>query len=112
MRSGGQALDSEVVYGYSFDMKKQPSAPLTFTLQVFREGKLFVAYNPELDVSSCGNSVAEAKENLFDAVRGFLKSAHKHKTLHTILEEAGYSRIKDRWTDPELLALDRFSVSV
>ena len=93
-------------------MKKQSLSPLTFTLQVFREGKLFVAYNPELDVSSCGHSVEEAKENLSDAVRGFLKSANKHKTLQSILEEAGYTRVQNRWSDPQLMALDRFSVSV
>ena len=82
----------------------------TFTLQVFREDKVFVAYNPELDVSSCGESVEEAKENLRDAVSGFLKSAHKHGTLHSILEEAGYVRKRNRWHAPELMALDRFSV--
>lgn len=93
-------------------MQKPSLSQLTFTLQVFREGKLFVAYNPELDVSSCGDSVAEAKKNLSDAVRGFLKSAHKQKTLAVILEEAGYIRNRTRWHDPELMALDRFSVSV
>lgn len=71
-----------------------------------------MAYNPELDVSSCGDSVSKAKENLYDAMRGFLKSAHKQKTLPAILEEAGYTRVKNRWNDPELVALDRFSLSV
>jgi hypothetical protein len=35
-----------------------------------------------------GNSVKGAKENLKDAVRGFLLSAHKKGGLHDILEEA------------------------
>ena len=91
-------------------MKKQILSHLTFTLQIFREGKLFVAYNPELDVSSCGNSVPEAKENLHDAISGFLKSARKHGTLSTILEEAGYLYKRDHWYDPELMVLDRFSL--
>ena len=68
-------------------MIDKKSTQLTFTLQVFREEKLYVAYNPELDVSSCGESVEEAKENLRDAVSGFLKSAHKHGTLDVILKE-------------------------
>ena len=92
-------------------MNKHILPHLTFTLQVFREGKLFVAYNPELDVSSCGESVEESKANLHDAVRGFLKSAHKHGTLPKILEEAGYIHKQDRWHDPELMVLDRFSLA-
>src|SRR3990167_1732590 len=61
---------------------------LTFTIQIFHEGKLFVAYNPELDVSSCGSTLEKAKINIKDAIRGFLKSAAKMGTLREILEEA------------------------
>jgi len=86
--------------------------PLTFTIQIFREGKLFVAYNPELDVSSCGSTLEKAKVNIHDAIRGFLKSATKMGTLGEILEEAGYTYQRKRWVDPELVTLDRMSVSV
>ncbi|OHA01231.1 MAG: hypothetical protein A3C11_00730 [Candidatus Sungbacteria bacterium RIFCSPHIGHO2_02_FULL_49_12] len=85
---------------------------LTFTVQIFREGKLFVAYNPELDVSSCGSTLEKAKINIQDAIRGFLKSATKMGTLGGILEEAGYLYRRNHWVDPELVALDRMSVSV
>ncbi len=85
---------------------------LTFTIQIFREGKLFVAYNPELDVSSCGLTIEKAKVNLKDAIRGFLKSAAKMGTLNGILEEAGYTYERKHWIDPELIALDRMSVAV
>lgn len=83
---------------------------LTFTVQVFREGKTFVAHNPELDVSSCGSTIEEAKKNLRDAIRGFLKSAAKMGTLPEILEEAGYAYRHKQWIDPNLIALDRMSV--
>ena len=85
---------------------------LTFTIQIFHEGKLFVAYNPELDVSSCGSTLEKAKINIKDAIRGFLKSAAKMGTLREILEEAGYTYRRTRWVDPELVSLDRMSVSV
>ena len=55
-----------------------------FTSQVFREGRLYVAYAPELDVSSCGGSPAKAKRNLLDAVRLFLEEAEKMGTLEQI----------------------------
>jgi predicted RNase H-like HicB family nuclease len=57
---------------------------------VFREGSAYVAYCPELDVSSCGKSVDEARRNLRTAVRLFLEEAGRMGTIEQILEEAGY----------------------
>jgi predicted RNase H-like HicB family nuclease len=91
-------------------MSQTTSSPLTFTVQIFREGKQFVAYNPELDVSTCGATVEKAKENIRDAIRGFLRSATKLGTLGGILEEAGYTYRHKQWVDPELIVMDRLSV--
>ena len=96
---------------YTMPMNGKTFPHLTFTIQIFREGKLFVAYNPELDVSSCGSTLEKAKINIKDAIRGFLKSAAKMGTLQEILEEAGYVYRRTHWVDPELVSLDRMSVS-
>ena len=87
-------------------------AELTFTVQIFKEGNVYVSYNPEIDVSSCGETVEQAKNNLKDALRGFLKSAYKMGTMEEILSEAGYIHKKQKWFDPQLLVLDRFSLKV
>lgn len=84
---------------------------LTFTVQVFREGKDFVSFNPELRVASCGTTPDKAKKNLGDAIRGFLLSARKKGTLPDILEEAGFVRQKKSWRDPYLVSLDRMAVT-
>jgi predicted RNase H-like HicB family nuclease len=60
---------------------------IQFTVQIFKEGRLYVAYTPEFDVSSCGGTQAKAKANLFEAVRLFLEEADKIGTLQQILEE-------------------------
>jgi len=85
---------------------------LTFTTQIFREGKQYVSFNPELRVASCGKTAEVAKENLKDAIRGFLLSAHKKGTLHDILEEAGFVRRRNSWRDPDLVSFDRMTVAV
>jgi len=54
--------------------------PLEFDMVVLKEGKTFVAYSPELDVSSCGASVDQARTNLKTAVRLFLEEAEKMGT--------------------------------
>jgi len=85
---------------------------LTLTVQIFREGKKYVSYNPELEVASCGNTVEEARYNLKDAMRGFLKSATKTGTLDLVLEEAGFIHKGKSWVTPELVTLDRMSLAL
>lgn len=83
---------------------------LTFTAQIFREGKQFVSFNPELRVASCGSTSDKAKTNLKDAIRGFLLSANKKGILADILEEAGFVRQKKSWRDPHFIAFDRLTI--
>ncbi len=82
-------------------------APFEFDMVVLREGKTFVAYSPELDVSSCGASVEQARANLKTAVRLFLEEAEKMGTLKDILSEAGYRKDRSgRWSPPSLVAME------
>jgi len=85
---------------------------ISFTIHIFREGPTFVAYVPELDVSSCGTTDEEARKNVRDAVCGFLETSAEMGTLPEILEEAGYEREGEKWRPPEFISLDRSSVSV
>jgi predicted RNase H-like HicB family nuclease len=59
-----------------------------FTAQIFKEARQYVAYSPELDVSSCGGSESKARQNLLEAVRLFLEEAGKAGTLEQVLEES------------------------
>ena len=83
---------------------------IAFTIQVFKEGQLFVTHAPELDVSSAGKTVEEAKAHLREAVEAFLEEAHRMGTLVDILEEAGYERTSEGWKAPDLLAQERAAV--
>jgi predicted RNase H-like HicB family nuclease len=47
-----------------------------FTAAVHREGDLYVALCPELDVASQGRTVEKARSNLAEAVRLFLETAN------------------------------------
>ena len=85
---------------------------ISFTVYLFKEGKTFVAYVPELDVSSCGASDEEARKNIREAVRGFLETCAELGTLTEILEEAGYERVGDTWQAPQFVSLDRLTLSV
>ncbi len=42
---------------------------------IFREGDVYIGYSPKLDVSSCGNTLEEARSNLRTAERLFIEEA-------------------------------------
>ena len=56
---------------------------------VFKEVNAYIAYCPELDLSSCGSSIEQAKEMLRTAMRLFIEETEKMGTLEEILEGAG-----------------------
>jgi predicted RNase H-like HicB family nuclease len=77
----------------------------------FWEGEACVGYCPELDVSSCGGSVDEARQNLKTAVRLFVEEAKKLGTLRDILIEAGYKEsAAGKWISPRLVATEVMNV--
>lgn len=88
---------------------------IDFTSQIWKEDNMFVSYNPELKVSSCGNTIAKAKKNLKQAVELFIETTEKMGTLNEILEESGFIKEKadyeQVWKAPELLSLERMSLA-
>ena len=77
---------------------------IQFTSQIFKDGKMYVAYAPELDVSSCATTEAKAQKNLLEAVRLFLEEAERKGSLKQILEEAGFVQRRKRFEGPKFIA--------
>jgi predicted RNase H-like HicB family nuclease len=93
-------------------MRIEMDKSISFTMHLFKEGDVFVAYVPELDLSSCGDTAEVARRNIRDAVQGFLETSERMGTLSEILEEAGYRREGEDWQPPEFVSLDRVTVSL
>jgi predicted RNase H-like HicB family nuclease len=85
---------------------------IPYTVHIFKEGETYVAYGPELDLSSCGATNDEARKNIRDAVQGFLETSAEMGTLDEILEEAGYAQEGNSWRAPEFVSLDRVVASI
>ncbi len=83
---------------------------IQFTSQIFKEGRVYVAYAPDLDVSSCGGTREKAQKNLLEAARLFLEEAEKMGTLEQILEEAGFAKRKQRLEGPKLISIQPVSL--
>ncbi len=86
--------------------------PIEFEGIVFKEGCTYVSYCPELDVSSCGNTIDEARKNLKIAVSLFLEEAEKMGTLDEILYESGYELNEgNSWKTPRIVATELMSTA-
>ena len=83
---------------------------IEFTSQIFKEGKMFVAYALELDISSCATTKTKALANLQQAVRLFLEETEKKGSLDQILKEAGFPRRKQTLVGPRLIDTKRMTM--
>lgn len=64
---------------------------LAYRAEVFKEDEQSVAICPDLNVSSFGDSVEEARKSLREAVDLFLEECEAMGTLHSVLRESGFS---------------------
>lgn len=84
--------------------------PIDYDIIVFRKDETYVAYCPELDISSCGNTTEHAKE-MRKFVKLFLEEAEKMGTLEDVLEKSRFKKdMSGRWFPPKLVATELISV--
>ncbi len=64
---------------------------LVVTEEIWKEGNMYTAYCPELDVASCGKDIEEARKNLLEVIEIQLEEAAKLGTLTAFLENTGFA---------------------
>ena len=80
-----------------------PHTHLRYDVLVFKEGDTFVAYSPQLDVSSCGETPQQAREMVKEAIALFLEELESQGILEDVLIESGFIRRQDgMWSSPPL----------
>jgi hypothetical protein len=62
-------------------------------VQFFREGDAVVAYCAALDLSTCGQNLAEARRNFIEAVTLFFEECRQRGTLEAALLACGWQEI-------------------
>lgn len=63
---------------------------IIYRAEFFREGDIYVGLCPELNVSSFGDNIEDAKNSLQEAIEAFIETCEEMGTLEEILEEAGF----------------------
>ena len=69
----------------NFVNRAAPMKNLVVTEEIWKEGNMYTAYCPELDVVSCGRDVAEARKNLLEVIEIQLEETAKLGTLNAFL---------------------------
>ena len=85
---------------------------IDYTVQIWREGKQYVAHAMPLDIMSAGETADLSRHALDEAVELFLKTALDMGTLEQVLEEAGYASKGDTWESPSWVGVERHTLSV
>lgn len=85
---------------------------LEFNAEIFKEGDVYVGFCPELNVSSFGDDVEDAKRSLQEAVIAFLEECEEMGTLEEVLEEAGFFKDQSIWSSRKPLIEERLTVSL
>ena len=85
---------------------------IQFSVQIWREGKQFIAHAMPLDLASSGPTPPAARQALDEAVGLFLKTAADHGTLAEVLEDAGYEFEGAHWRSPDWVAVERHTAAV
>jgi len=85
---------------------------LFINIEIFKEGDLYVALAPELNVSSFGDSVEDAQNSVREALEAFIEECDRMGTLEEVLEESGFSEHKDLWEPRKPVVQSVFSFAV
>jgi len=84
---------------------------ISLEIKVFKEGDVYVALCPELNVSSFGDDIESAKESLREALEAFLEECEAMGTLQEVLEEAGFVKEKESWILEEPVIKEKIALS-
>jgi len=81
---------------------------LKMTIEFWKEGPLYVARSPELDMLAQGYSLEEAKANLLEVIEIQFEEMKELGTLGEFLLEAGYRADDDMAeSEKEIIAFDK-----
>jgi predicted RNase H-like HicB family nuclease len=85
---------------------------LSIRVEIFKEDDLYVALSPELNVSSFGETIDEAKESIREAIEGFLEECREMGSLNEVLEESGFLRVENNWQSRIPVAEENLALAV
>ena len=66
-------------------------------IEIFKEGDVYVALSLELNISSFGETIEDAKKSVREAIEAFIEECETMGKLEEVLEESGFIKVDDSW---------------
>ena len=85
---------------------------ISVRIKIFKEGNVFVALSPELNVSSFGETIDDAKKSFKEAVEAFIEECQEMGTLEDVSEESGFSKINNSWSSRKPLVEENLALAM
>lgn len=81
-------------------------------IEIFKEGDVYVALSSDLNVSSYGETIEEAKRSIKEAIEAFVEECERMGILEEVLEESGFSKINDSWESRRPVAEEELALAL
>ncbi len=85
---------------------------LSIRVEIFKEDDVYVALSPELNVSSFGETIYEAKKSIKEAIEAFFEECREMGTVNEVLEESGFLKVENTWQSRRLIAEENLALAV
>jgi predicted RNase H-like HicB family nuclease len=79
---------------------------IVYRAEFFKEGDLYVGMAPELNVSSFGETLEDARRSLQEAVEAFAEACQTMGTFEEVMEESGFTKRGDSWLPRQPVAAE------
>lgn len=96
-------------------MAKYKFQKVVLNLMFHREGNKFIAYSPALDLSTCGDSLEQAKKRFEEMLSLFIEEVDKMGTLEDVLLECGWKKVSyphKHWQPPIFIGQDQEEIKI
>ena len=90
----------------------------SLSLRIKHEDDCYIAYCPELELSSYGCTIEEAQKNINEVVTIFFADIIRRDTVDEVLTECGWSKVESdeenipKWVPPAYIVDHRLPISV
>jgi len=85
---------------------------ISLKIEIFKEGEVYVALSPELNLSSFGETITDAKNSFKEALEAFIEESRTMGTLEEILEEAGFMKNDNSWEPRTPVAEENLALAI
>ena len=96
-------------------MSKLKFQKVLLNVAFYKEGNKFIAYSSALNLSTCGDSMSQAKKRFDEMVRIFIEEVDKMGTLEDVLLECGWKKTghtQKQWQPPIFVGQDQEELKI